>query len=326
MRARSANCSPRQAGKFVAVSAGDNLETVMAAHGSGAVARSIRDKATVMNVDVGGGTSKIAVCADGKVVDLTALDVGARLVCVDDERPHRAHRGSRAALRRRARHRRSRSAARSSPERRAALAARMADRLFEAMRGGAPSVGGAGLCRLDPLSPSRPDRRGHVLGRRVGIHLRPRGRTLRRPRRAAGAGNPHARRRLGSDDRALERGHPRHRGRRLAVHHAGQRQHDLRVADGGAAAAQRAGDRADAAARRRGRSTAPRSSAAIKGVLRRLDLGEGDTPVAVFVPWRGSATFAAAGRASATAPSTGSPICWRAATRSCSPATATSAA
>ena len=26
-------------------------------------------------------------------------------------------------------------------------------------------------------------------------------------------------------------------------------------------------------------------------MLRRLDLGEGDTPVAVFVPWRGSATF-----------------------------------
>src|SRR5207248_5158273 len=32
-------------------------------------------------------------------------------------------------------------------------------------------------------------------------------------------------------------------------------------------------------------------SSAIKGVLRRLDLGKGDTPVAVFVPWRGSATF-----------------------------------
>ena len=30
---------------------------------------------------------------------------------------------------------------------------------------------------------------------------------------------------------------------------------------------------------------------AIKGVLKRLDLGQGDTPVAVFVPWRGSATF-----------------------------------
>src|SRR5258705_10895674 len=33
-------------------------------------------------------------------------------------------------------------------------------------------------------------------------------------------------------------------------------------------------------------------SSAIKGVLKRLDLGSGDTPVAVFVPWRGSATFA----------------------------------
>src|SRR5262252_4714290 len=65
----------RQAGKMVAVSAGDSLETVMAAHGSGAAARSIRDKAVVMNVDVGGGTSKIAICADGRVIDLTALDV-----------------------------------------------------------------------------------------------------------------------------------------------------------------------------------------------------------------------------------------------------------
>ena len=34
----------RQAGKMVAVTAGDSLETVMAAYGSGAVARSIRDK------------------------------------------------------------------------------------------------------------------------------------------------------------------------------------------------------------------------------------------------------------------------------------------
>ena len=58
-----------QAGKMVAVSAGDSLETVMAAYGSGAAARSIRAGASVMNVDVGGGTSKIAVCADGKVTE-----------------------------------------------------------------------------------------------------------------------------------------------------------------------------------------------------------------------------------------------------------------
>src|SRR5438874_5007511 len=76
----------RQAGRMVAVSAGDSLESVMAAYGSGAAARSIRNGAPVMNVDVGGGTAKIAVCADGKVVDVTALDVGARLVVVDERR------------------------------------------------------------------------------------------------------------------------------------------------------------------------------------------------------------------------------------------------
>src|SRR5262245_26819414 len=59
-----------QTGKLVAVSAGDSLETVMAAYGSGAVARAIRDKAAVMNVDIGGGTSKIAICSDGRVIDL----------------------------------------------------------------------------------------------------------------------------------------------------------------------------------------------------------------------------------------------------------------
>ena len=75
-----------QAGKMVAVSAGDNLETVMAAYGSGAAARSIRSGAPVINVDIGGGTSKIAVCADGKVIDVTAIDVGARLVVLDDQR------------------------------------------------------------------------------------------------------------------------------------------------------------------------------------------------------------------------------------------------
>src|SRR5208282_2750956 len=75
----------RQAGKLVAVSAGDNLETVMAAYGSGAVARSIRDNGAVMNVDVGGGTAKIAVCREGRVDAITAVDVGARLVCTDAE-------------------------------------------------------------------------------------------------------------------------------------------------------------------------------------------------------------------------------------------------
>src|SRR5256712_13465720 len=50
-----------QAGKFGSVSAGDRLEAMLAAFGSGAAARSIREAARVMNVDIGGGTSKNAL-------------------------------------------------------------------------------------------------------------------------------------------------------------------------------------------------------------------------------------------------------------------------
>src|SRR5689334_15692385 len=72
-----------EAGRFVAVSAGDSLESTMAAHGSGAAAASGRTGSVCMNVDIGGGTSKIAICADGRVREVTALDVGARLVVLD---------------------------------------------------------------------------------------------------------------------------------------------------------------------------------------------------------------------------------------------------
>ncbi|HEY3303818.1 MAG TPA: ethanolamine ammonia-lyase reactivating factor EutA [Candidatus Binatia bacterium] len=71
-----------EAGRFVSVSAGDSLESTMAAHGAGAAAESARS-GVCMNIDIGGGTSKIAVCANGKVREVTALDVGARLVVLD---------------------------------------------------------------------------------------------------------------------------------------------------------------------------------------------------------------------------------------------------
>jgi ethanolamine utilization protein EutA len=129
-----------QAGKLVAVSAGDSLETVMAAYGSGAVARSIRDRNVVMNVDVGGGTAKIAVCDNGQVIDVTALDVGARLVCTDAEgkiaRLEEAGRRFAAEL--------ELPLALGAPlahNTAQALAARMADALFDAMAGGAPRLG-----------------------------------------------------------------------------------------------------------------------------------------------------------------------------------------
>jgi ethanolamine utilization protein EutA len=72
-----------QAGKFVSVSAGDALETTLAAFGSGAAARSVREGVRVMNIDIGGGTTKIAVCENGVLADLTAVDIGARIVAFD---------------------------------------------------------------------------------------------------------------------------------------------------------------------------------------------------------------------------------------------------
>jgi len=73
----------QEAGRFVAVSAGDSLESTMAAYGSGAVAESARSGGICMNIDVGGGTSKFAICAKGRVREVTAIDVGARLVVLD---------------------------------------------------------------------------------------------------------------------------------------------------------------------------------------------------------------------------------------------------
>ncbi len=73
----------KEAGKFVAVSAGDGLESTMAAHGSGAVAQASLAGGVGLNIDIGGGTSKFALCAGGKVSEVTAMDVGARLISLD---------------------------------------------------------------------------------------------------------------------------------------------------------------------------------------------------------------------------------------------------
>ncbi len=70
-----------QAGRFVCATAGHHLEALLAAHGSGAVARSrAAETPLVLNVDIGGGTTKLAVCRHGQVEETAAVDVGARLV------------------------------------------------------------------------------------------------------------------------------------------------------------------------------------------------------------------------------------------------------
>jgi ethanolamine utilization protein EutA len=65
-------------GKFISISAGDRLESTMAAYGSGTVQESIGGDC--LNVDIGGGTTKITRCVDGQVTELTAIEVGGRIL------------------------------------------------------------------------------------------------------------------------------------------------------------------------------------------------------------------------------------------------------
>lgn len=67
-----------EGGKFVCATAGHALEATLAAHGSGSVARSRRNNETVLHVDIGGGTTKLARIENGTIRATSAVGVGAR--------------------------------------------------------------------------------------------------------------------------------------------------------------------------------------------------------------------------------------------------------
>ena len=56
----------------------------MAAHGAGTVAASRQDGSRLLNLDIGGGTAKLALVECGEVVATAAVNVGGRLVATDD--------------------------------------------------------------------------------------------------------------------------------------------------------------------------------------------------------------------------------------------------
>ena len=68
------------AGEFVVATAGPDLESVLAAKGAGAVAYSERTGKRVLHMDIGGGTSNLALIEDGKIVATSCLNVGGRLL------------------------------------------------------------------------------------------------------------------------------------------------------------------------------------------------------------------------------------------------------
>jgi len=282
----------KQAGKLVAVSAGDNLETVMAAYGSGAVARSIRDECVVMNVDVGGGTSKIAVCAEGKVIDVCAVDVGARLICLAPDgtilrieeagRRHLLEAGLDGAN--------LSPGAKFTLDQAQTLCSSMADKLFEAMRGGAPTAQGAALLRTEPLQGRHTIARIQFSG---GVSEFITGNETRKfgdlgPLLAA-----EIRARLDGFCPHLE---PSIEGIRATV--VGASQYTVQLSGSTIFVSP-----LDALPLRNVPVIAPvlpiegeiidpaAVARATQAMLKRLDLAGGEQPVAVFVPWQGSATF-----------------------------------
>ncbi len=72
----------KDSGKFICASAGPNHEALLAAYGCGAAGLSREESCSVLNVDMGGGTTKLSIIRDGVVAETAAVSVGARLVAV----------------------------------------------------------------------------------------------------------------------------------------------------------------------------------------------------------------------------------------------------
>ena len=71
------------AGDFVVATAGPDLESLLAARGSGAAAYSAETGKTVLHMDIGGGTANLALIREGNVVETGCLNVGGRLIKFD---------------------------------------------------------------------------------------------------------------------------------------------------------------------------------------------------------------------------------------------------
>src|SRR5215468_8522877 len=73
-----------EAGKFVCATAGHRLESRLAAHGSGAVQLSKERGQCLLHVDIGGGTTKLALIDKGVILGECAFAVGGRLLATDE--------------------------------------------------------------------------------------------------------------------------------------------------------------------------------------------------------------------------------------------------
>jgi ethanolamine utilization protein EutA len=72
-----------EGGRFVSAVAGPNFESLLGAMGSGIIEQSRQNQRTILNVDIGGGTSNIALCSKGNVLSTSCINIGGRLLGID---------------------------------------------------------------------------------------------------------------------------------------------------------------------------------------------------------------------------------------------------
>ena len=71
------------AGDFVVATAGPDLESIIAGKGAGAHIYSKEHSTSVVNIDIGGGTSNLALFSRGEIKQTGCLDIGGRLIKLD---------------------------------------------------------------------------------------------------------------------------------------------------------------------------------------------------------------------------------------------------
>lgn len=82
---RIARILSEKCGDLVCATAGHHMEARLAAFGSGAARASFDRNERILNIDIGGGTTKLSLIDNGKVLSTGAVHVGGRLLAVSDE-------------------------------------------------------------------------------------------------------------------------------------------------------------------------------------------------------------------------------------------------
>jgi ethanolamine utilization protein EutA len=74
-----------QGGDFVCATAGHHMEAMLAGYGSGAARVSSDQGKRILNIDIGGGTTKLALVENGRVAATAAIHIGGRLQVTDEQ-------------------------------------------------------------------------------------------------------------------------------------------------------------------------------------------------------------------------------------------------